>query len=89
MVRGSYRSGSKRRVQYRTPSGSKERFEAKKNSKPTSPNGKPLAGVVAGSKSELGKLAKTHKRPNRPYGGQLSSPEMRALIRAQVRLSSE
>ena len=89
MVRGAFKSGSKRRVNYRTPSGTKERYEAKKNGKATSPAGKPLPGVASGSKSELKKIAKTHKRPNRPYGGNLSSPEMRALLRAQARLSSE
>lgn len=89
MVRGAFRSGSKRKVSYRTPSGTKERFEAKKNGPAVSPAGKPLPGVASGKKSELKKIAKTHKRPNRPYGGELSSPEMRALLRAQVRLSSE
>ena len=89
MVRGAYRSGSKRKVSYRTAKGSKERYEDKKVGPAVSPAGKKLPGVASGKKSELGKIAKTHKRPNRPYGGKLSSPEMRELLRAQARLSSE
>lgn len=90
MVRGAHRSGSKRKVSYRTASGSKERYEDKKVGKATSPAGKPLAGVASGKKSKMAKIARTHKRPNRPYGGELSSPEMRELLRAKAReLSSE
>lgn len=89
MVRGAFRSGSKRVVNYRTPSGSRKRYEAKKVSKQTSPTGKQLPGTASGSKTELAGVPKTRKRPNRPYGGVLSSPEMRAVLREQARLSLE
>ena len=80
MVRGAHRSGSKRKVSYRTATGTKERYEDKKVGKAKSPAGKKLQAVASGTKSEIAKIAKTHRRPNRPFGGQLTSPEMRELL---------
>ena len=89
MVRGAFRSNSKRKVNYRTSSGNRERYEDRKVGRAVSPAGKPLPGVASGKKSVIKNVAKTHKRPHRPYGGELSSPEMRELLRAKARLSLE
>lgn len=47
--------------------------------------GEKLHGVPRDIPSKLGKMSKTQKRPQRPYGGVLSSRAMRELIRRQAR----
>ena len=46
---------------------------------------KPLAGVARARPTQLNKLSKTEKRPERPFGGVLCSSCMRAEIRQRVR----
>lgn len=47
--------------------------------------GKPLHGVPRKIPSEIRKLAKTKKRPERPYGGYLCSSCMRELFKEKAR----
>ncbi|MCK4589265.1 MAG: 50S ribosomal protein L34e [Nanoarchaeota archaeon] len=47
--------------------------------------GKVLAGVARARPHKMRKMAKTKKRPTRPYGGNLCSPCMRKKILAGVR----
>ena len=46
---------------------------------------KPLHGIPRLRASQLKKLAKTKKRPERPYGGYLCSKCMRELMREKAR----
>ncbi|MBW6461578.1 MAG: 50S ribosomal protein L34e [DPANN group archaeon] len=48
--------------------------------------GVPLSGVPTGGKGEIAKLAKTEKRPERPYGGVLCSRCGRENIKVKSRL---
>jgi len=45
---------------------------------------KSLHGIPRGSRTEIRKLAKTKRRPERPYGGNLCSSCMRKLFRKNV-----
>lgn len=47
--------------------------------------GKPLHGVPARIPSMMRKLAKTQKRPSRPYGGYYCSECMRAVFREKAK----
>jgi large subunit ribosomal protein L34e len=47
---------------------------------------KPLAGVPCRAPSQLNKLSKTEKRPERPFGGVLCSKCLSQVIRDKVRL---
>ncbi len=89
MVHGANKSRSRKRHFVRTTKQTVVRYAEKRPSAPSSPLGKPLAGVARGTKTTLNKLAKTQKRPNRPYGGQLTSAEMRAVLKQQVKLSMD
>jgi len=44
---------------------------------------KPLHGVPRGLPSEIAKLTKTQKRPDRPYGGNLCPPCTRKHIKSK------
>lgn len=76
-----------KRVKVRTPSGKisiqkrKEKPQAVKcaNCK------QPLHGMKRAIPSEFGKLAKTERRPERPYGGYLCSSCMREIFRERAR----
>jgi len=70
-----HRSRSKRRVFVRTP-GSKTtlHYRRKLNAKPKCGEcGQILPGVARGNKTEIKKLPKTKRRPDRPFGGVLCS----------------
>jgi len=77
-----HRSRSKRRVFVRTPgSNTTLHYKRKIPSKPKcSECGQVLPGVARGTKTELNKLPKTKKRPDRPFGGVLCSRCMRKKI---------
>ncbi len=47
----------------------------------------PLHGVPSAIPSKLNKLAKSSKRPERPYGGVLCSKCMRLTIKERIRSS--
>lgn len=87
MVQGRFKSRTFRRVFRRTPGGkSVLRFVRRKPAKPKCAVTKQiLPGVARGFKSMVRKLSKTERRPNRPYGGNLSSSAMRRKIIEQVR----
>lgn len=92
MVHGAFKSRSKIRVSKRIPSGkSVTHYREKKPGKATSPTGKQLPGTVRGTKNQIRKFTKTERRPSRPYGGVLSSPEMRSIMqeRAQATFTPE
>ncbi len=81
----------KRLVKRRAPSGRVSvRVEKKKPSTPKCALcKKPLHGVPRLIPSELRKLSKTEKRPERPFGGYLCSECMREYFREKVRELSE
>lgn len=59
-------------------------YEKKRVGEPTCANcHKPLHGVARGRMNKMKDLAKTQKRPERPYGGQLCSSCMRNVIKAR------
>ncbi|MCX8147002.1 MAG: 50S ribosomal protein L34e [Candidatus Woesearchaeota archaeon] len=87
MPSGKYRSRRYRRVFRRTPSG-KTKLHYRKR-KPAQPKcalcGSVLKGMPRARALRLRKIAKTKKRPERPYGGNLCSKCMRAKIIEKAR----
>lgn len=85
-----YRARSLRRIQRVLPSGKTTvRYEKKKPSRARCAIcGRELHGVPALRPSRLSKLAKTEKRPERPYGGYICSKclakELKEAIRAMI-----
>ena len=87
MVRPKLRSRSKRRKKTRTP-GNRLITQYKKRRPKIAKCGicgKPLHGVPRLNPVDMRKLAKTKRRPERPYGGNLCSSCMRDLLRKTVR----
>ncbi len=90
MVRPALRSRSLRRVYRRTPGGrTVVHYERRKpNPARCARCGKPLNGVPRLRPSQLRKLPKTLRRPERPYGGVLCpkclSELLKEAIRAQI-----
>lgn len=78
-----YRSRTFRRVKVRTPGGRNViHYKSRKPAKAQCAScGKPLAGVARLRPYKLRNTAKTKKRPQRPYGGQLCSKCMRTRIK--------
>lgn len=91
MVAPRYRSRSKRRVFVRTPGG--KTVIHYENRKPTAGRcavtGEILKGVPRASPALLKRLAKTKKRPQRPFGGVLSSKAMRQVVVEEARMLSQ
>ncbi len=91
MVDGKLKSRRFRRVSVRTPGGNTVRHYRKR--KPSQAicaiYGTPLAGVPKVRDSVMRNLPKTQRRPDRPYGGVLSSKAMRAVIKEHARMESE
>ncbi|MCA9477542.1 MAG: 50S ribosomal protein L34e [Nanoarchaeota archaeon] len=87
MPRGMYRSRTLRRVFNRVPGG--ESKLVYKQRKPgvarCAQTGEPLHGIPRGTPKQLAKLSKTQKRPQRPFGGVLSSRAMRDVLKLEVR----
>ena len=83
MPKPAQRTRSFRKNKVTTPGGTVKVHYTKK--KPGAPKcaacRKPLHGVPRALPSELGKLRKTEKRPDRPYGGNLCPPCTRAKMR--------
>ena len=87
MVRPKLRSRSLRRKKVRTP-GNRSITQYKKRRPKVAKCGicgKPLHGVPRLNPADMRKLAKTKRRPERPYGGNLCSSCMRDLLRKTVR----
>ena len=82
-----YRSRSYKRMNKRTPGGQNVlRYKKKKPSKHVCAEcGAILHGVPRGRPYEIGKLSKTKKRPNRPFGGYLCSKCLRIHVKSEAR----
>ncbi len=87
MVRRALRSRSLKRSQMKVPGGrTVTHFRRRKPSiAKCAKCGKDLKGVPRLRVSDLKKLPKTKKRPERPYGGNLCSKCMREVFREKVR----
>ncbi len=86
MPRPSQRTRSLRKLRKTTPGGRVTiHYEKKKNSKAKCAIcKKPLSGVPQGRYSDLAKLPKAKKRPERPYGGNLCSSCMRREMKRRL-----
>lgn len=87
MVAPRYRSRSKKRRQVRIPGGKTViRYKRKKPSRNHCGRcGKPLSGVPNYIPSEMGKLGKSKKIPERPYAGVLCNECVERLFRYKTR----
>ena len=87
MVSGKHKSKSKRKVFVKTPGGSvKVHYRNKKpNRAVCAKYGTPLQGVPREVPSKMANMPKSSKRPERPYGGVLSSRAMREKMKAKAR----
>ncbi|HLD02178.1 MAG TPA: 50S ribosomal protein L34e [Candidatus Nanoarchaeia archaeon] len=80
------RSRSSRRVKLRTPAGKTTHYKARNVSRSECPvEHIMLPGVPRLSVSKLRKIAKTRRRPQRPFGGVLSSRAMRTMLVMKAR----
>ena len=79
MVRGMYKSRTMVRYHVRVPSGeTRLRFRKRATAKPSCGScGSVLPGVPRARVNQLRKLAKTERRPERPFGGVLCSKCLR------------
>ncbi len=86
MVRPAYRSRSRRRVYKRTPGGRTVIHYEKRKPKAArcAICGRPLGGVPRGRPVEIRKLAKTERRPERPYGGYICPDCLRKLYKYAI-----
>ncbi|MBI2148086.1 50S ribosomal protein L34e [Candidatus Woesearchaeota archaeon] len=87
MVAPRFRSRRFRRANVRTPGGNTViHYKFRKPGKPQCSNcGEYLKGVARGRVSSISKLAKTQKRPERPFGGVLCSRCMRKTMVEKAR----
>jgi Ribosomal protein L34E len=87
MVEGKKRSRSMRRVKCVTP-GHKvvtHYRRRKPNAAHCAETGQQLHGIPRGRSSGIRKLTRSQRRPERPYGGQLSSQAMRKKLIERAR----
>ncbi|MCK5022888.1 MAG: 50S ribosomal protein L34e [Candidatus Aenigmarchaeota archaeon] len=86
MPRPSLRSTSLRKLRKKTPGGrTVNRYAGKNNSRAKCATcKKPLAGVPAGRDSDISKLSKSQKRPDRAFGGNLCSACSRREIKKRL-----
>ncbi len=85
MVEGKKKSRRLRRIFVKTPGGKTViHYKRRKPKAAKCVCGAKLMGVPRDIPSKIKKLAKTEKRPERPYGGNLCSKCMRAKIKATV-----
>jgi len=86
MVAPKYRSRSMRRVSVRTPRGTKIHYKPRNNKAGRCPvTGEALKGIPR----TVSKCSKTQKRPQRPFGGVLSSKAMRQFAKDEARTLSQ
>ena len=87
MVRRALRSRSLKRTQRKVPGGRTVTHykKGKMSIARCAKCGKDLKGVPRKRPSELRKLPKSQRRPERPYGGNLCSECMREAFRKKVR----
>ena len=84
MVGGNRKSRSLKRYNRRTSSGTFVEYRRERPGKPSCPTGRPLPGTARGTKTEVRKMTKTQRRPSRPFGGVLSSPALRAVMKERA-----
>ncbi len=91
MPRGREKSNRFRKIYVKAPGGrTKVQLRERKPSKAVCGTcKKPLSGVPRERPASLRKIAKTSRRPERPYGGVLCSPCTRALLRQNARGESQ
>jgi len=87
MVRKMLRSRSVKKTQVKVPGGRTKTHYKKEKPKKARCGicGSELKGVPKVRPSDLKKLSKTEKRPERPYGGVLCSKCMREIYRKKAR----
>jgi large subunit ribosomal protein L34e len=87
MVAPNKRSRSKRRVFVKTPSGKVvKHYRARKPNQGRCPvTGEVIKGVPRVSAAKMHNMAKSKKRPQRPFGGALSSRAARRIIIDETR----
>jgi len=87
MPEGKHKSRSMRRVYTKLPGGRVTiHYEKRKPGKACCARcGAVLAGVPHAITSKLRQMAKTEKRPSRPYGGVLCSKCMRMAMKEKAR----
>jgi len=75
-----------RRVKVRTINGTKTTYQRRKPKAGTCPEtGETLKGVPRALPYKMKTMPKTHKRPERPFGGVLSSSAARKKIKNKAR----
>lgn len=86
MPQTRYRSRTFRRVAKTTPGGEHvTHYERRKPSKPHCAKCKAvLPGVARGTSSQVKKMSKTQRRPERPYAGMLCTKCMRKEITKKI-----
>ena len=91
MVEGRYKSRSYKRKKVRTPGGKlKTAYTRKKPAKAQCGHcGKYLAAVPRAKETEIKKIPKTRRRPERPFGGVLCSPCSRKEIIRRTRAAKK
>jgi large subunit ribosomal protein L34e len=87
MVQGKFKSGRFRKVQRKVPGGqTKQHFRERKPKQATcGETGEKLHGIPRMSATEAKNAPKSEKRPQRPYGGALSSRAMRNRMQGDAR----
>ncbi|MBS3142102.1 50S ribosomal protein L34e [Candidatus Woesearchaeota archaeon] len=86
MPAGKHKSRTFRRIMRRVIGGTKLHYVKRKpQAAHCASCGRVLAGVPRGRDVMIRKLAKTERRPERPYGGVLCSACMRTLLKARAR----
>ncbi len=87
MVSGKHKSNSLRKVFKRTPGGKNTVHYVKRKPKAAkcSVTGKVLAGVPRERTPGIKAMPKSKRRPERPYGGVLSSQAMRKKLTEKAR----
>ena len=86
MVEGRFKSRTFRRLKVKTPGGRVVMHHVKRTPKAAhcAECKKILQGVPRGRAIDMKKLAKSEKRPERPYGGVLCSACTRRLMRERA-----
>lgn len=87
MVRRALRSRSFRKVKVKTPGGKTvEHFRKKKPKKAHCGScGSELKGVARARPTKMQNMAKTKKRPERPFGGVLCSKCSKAMFKEKAK----
>lgn len=87
MVRPMHRSRTFRRIKVKTPGGeTKVHFRRRKPAKAVcGACGINLQGVPREIPSKMANMPKTHKRPERPFGGVLCGKCMKQLMKEEAR----